>query len=53
MEISSITGPDYMPTGFSVEQPRSEEAAERRREEVRPAQERPADQQGSVIDTYA
>lgn len=52
MEISSISGPDYIPTGFTVEQPRTEEAAERRMEEVKPPQER-ADGRGAVIDTYA
>ena len=51
MEISSITGPDYMPTGFSAEPPRTERTEEQQREEVR--REAPPEEIGTRIDTYA
>lgn len=51
MEISSITGPDYMPTGFSTEPPRTEKTEEQQREEVR--REPSPDEKGGRIDTYA
>ncbi|MBN1531041.1 MAG: hypothetical protein JXA20_00110 [Spirochaetes bacterium] len=52
MDISSITGPDIVPTGFTPEQPRTEQASEQRREEARP-QEQPGEERGRNIDTYA
>ncbi len=52
MEISSISGPDVVPAGFSREAPRrAEQEAPEERPEPR---ERPREEQrGGTIDTYA
>ncbi len=52
MEISSITGPDAVPSGFSSERPRTEEAAERERKTEEP-RERAPEERGGAVDTYA
>jgi hypothetical protein len=53
MEISSISGPDYVPTGFSSEPPRAEQAAEEERAREAPPEPAPPEERGSRIDTYA
>jgi len=52
MEISSISGPDSVPTGFTAEQPRTEQAVAERRTEEAP-RERAPEERGTRIDTYA
>ena len=51
MEISSISGPDVVPGGFSTEPPIREEAAEKQNTTGERVQLE--EQKGNNIDTYA
>ncbi len=53
MEITNISGPDMVPTGFTAEAPRSEQTREQYEDRSRsgPVSQEPG--KGDTIDTYA
>jgi len=53
MEISSISGPDVVPSGFSTVSPRREEAVEQREYTEAVPRETVEGPTGNNIDTYA
>lgn len=53
MEISSISGSDVIPSGFSTEAPQREEAVERRETTETVVRESVDGRTGNNIDTYA
>ena len=52
MEISNISGADAVPSGFSSEAPRTEEAVEVENN-VNRTEEIPENNKGTTVDTYA
>ena len=53
MEITNISGPDVVPSGFSVQQPRQEEPVKTEEPPVNRTPESSENNSGNRIDTYA